>query len=218
MNLGIYEDAERLALRYDTRDPFELLDAMHVVLEFSDSFEKTGLKGFCTVMNKTRYVVINGKLSSVEKRVVAAHEAGHLIRHASDLQIGAFKDNDIYMATGKKEREANVFAADFLIQDEDVLKRMKACDSNFFNVAKALRIPAPFFAFKLYSMVERGYRALVCSLSRTGQLSKGGTYAESRYILCETQYRQQVDQHPQERSPGDGSSFVPQKSRQLYPH
>lgn len=23
MNLGIYEDAERLALRYDTRDPFE---------------------------------------------------------------------------------------------------------------------------------------------------------------------------------------------------
>lgn len=61
------------------------------------------------------------------------------------------------MATGKKEREANVFAADFLIQDEDVLKRMKACDSNFFNVAKALRIPAPFFAFKLYSMVERGY-------------------------------------------------------------
>ena len=157
MNLGIYEDAERLALRYDTRDPFELLDSMHVVLEFSYSFEKTGLKGFCTVMNKTRYVVINGKLSSVEKRVVAAHEAGHLIRHASDLQIGAFKDNDIYMATGKKEREANVFAADFLIRDEDVLKRMKACDSNFFNVAKALRIPAPFFAFKLYSMVERGY-------------------------------------------------------------
>ena len=131
MNLGIYEDAERLALRYDTRDPFELLDAMHVVLEFSDSFEKTGLKGFCTVMNKTRYVVINGKLSSVEKRVVAAHEAGHLIRHASDLQIGAFKDNDIYMATGKKEREANVFAADFLIQDEDVLKRI--ADVNSFN-------------------------------------------------------------------------------------
>ena len=51
MNLGIYEDAERLALRYDTRDPFELLDAMHVVLEFSDSFEKTGLKGFCSRNN-----------------------------------------------------------------------------------------------------------------------------------------------------------------------
>ena len=33
-----------------------------------------------------------------------------------------------------------MFAADFLIRDEDVLKRMKACDSNFFNVAKALCI------------------------------------------------------------------------------
>ena len=58
---------------------------------------------------------------------------------------------------GKKEREANVFAADFLIRDADVLELMQSCDSNFFNVSKALRIPAPFFAFKLYSMVERGH-------------------------------------------------------------
>ena len=33
-----------------------------------------------------------------------------------------------------------MFAADFLIRDGDVLKRMKACDSNFVNVAKALCI------------------------------------------------------------------------------
>ena len=71
--------------------------------------------------------------------------------------VGAFKDIDIYMATGKKEREANFFAADFLIADEEVIELMKTCDANFFNVAKALSIPAPFFAFKLYSMVERGY-------------------------------------------------------------
>ena len=29
----IYEDAERLAKRYGTRDPFELLDAMNVVVK-----------------------------------------------------------------------------------------------------------------------------------------------------------------------------------------
>ena len=69
----------------------------------------------------------------------------------------SLKDDDIYMATGKKEREANFFAADFLIADEEVIELMKTCDANFFNVAKALSIPAPFFAFKLYSMVERGY-------------------------------------------------------------
>ena len=31
------------------------------------------------------------------------------------------------------------------------------CDANFFTVARTLYIPEPFFAFKLYSMVERGY-------------------------------------------------------------
>ena len=121
MNLDIYEDAERLAKRYGTRDPFELLDAMNVVVKFTDKFPKDGLKGFCTFMNKTKYVVINDRLSSIEARVVAGHEAGHIIRHATELKVGAFQDNDIYMATGKKEREANVFAADFLIRDADVL-------------------------------------------------------------------------------------------------
>lgn len=157
MNMSIYADAERFAAQYGTHDPFELLDAMNVVVTFSDRFASDGLKGFCTIMNKTRYVVINDKLSKIDKRVVAGHEAGHIIRHASDLKVGAFQDNDIYMATGKKEREANVFAADFLIRDTDVLDLMQSYDSNFFNVAKELCIPAPFFAFKLYSMVERGH-------------------------------------------------------------
>ena len=157
MNDTIYAQAEKLQKKYHSRDPFELLDAMNVIVMFSDSYPRDGLKGFCTIQHKTRYVVINEKLSDAEQRVVAAHELGHIVVHNTDLKIGAFKDNDIYMATGKKEREANFFAADFLIADEDVIELMKTCDANFFNVAKALSIPAPFFAFKLYSMVERGY-------------------------------------------------------------
>lgn len=143
MNLDIYEDAERLAKRYGTRDPFELLDAMNVVVKFTDKFPKDGLKGFCTFINKTRYVVINDRLSSAEARVVAGHEAGHIIRHAAELKIGAFQDNDIYMATGKKEREANVFAADFLIRDADVLELMQSCDSNFFQCFQGVAYSRP---------------------------------------------------------------------------
>ena len=36
MNPGIYEDAERLALRYNTRNPFELLKAMRSFWRFAD--------------------------------------------------------------------------------------------------------------------------------------------------------------------------------------
>lgn len=54
--MSIYADAERFAAQYGTHDPFELLDAMNVVVTFSDRFASDGLKGFCTIMNKTRYV------------------------------------------------------------------------------------------------------------------------------------------------------------------
>ena len=157
MNDHIFAQVQRLQKKYRTSDPFELMDVMNVVTMFSDSYSRNGLKGFCMIQNRTKYVVINNRLPDEEQRVVAAHELGHIVVHNTDLMVGAFKDDDIYMATGKKEREANFFAADFLIADEEVIELMKTCDANFFNVAKALSIPAPFFAFKLYSMVERGY-------------------------------------------------------------
>lgn len=157
MNDHIFAQAEQLRKKYRTRDPFEALEGMNVELMFTNAFARDGLKGFCTIQNRIKYVVINERLSDEDQRVVAAHELGHLVVHNADLKIGTFRDNDIYMATGRKEREANFFAADFLIADEDVIDLMKTCDANFFNVAKALSIPAPFFAFKLYSMVERGY-------------------------------------------------------------
>lgn len=153
----IFLQAERLRKKYHTRDPFELLKANNVVVDFTREFGKDGLKGFCTIINRVRYVVINDYLSDEEQRVVAGHEAGHIILHMDDLKIGAFRDNDIYQAKSTKEREANFFSADFLLSDDEVLDAMLACDANFFTVAHALYIPVPFFAFKLYSMVSRGY-------------------------------------------------------------
>ena len=51
MNDTIFRETERLHHQYKTRDPFELLDAMNVVVNFTDKFPRDGLKGFCTVIN-----------------------------------------------------------------------------------------------------------------------------------------------------------------------
>lgn len=141
----IFLETEPLARKYGTRDPFELLDSLNVVVEFSMAFPCEGLKGFCTIMNRTCYVVINAHLRSEEQRIVAGHEAGHIVVHADDLKIGMFRDSDIYTATGRMEREANTFAADFLIPDDEVMEHLRSCDANFFNVARTLCIPSSFF-------------------------------------------------------------------------
>lgn len=154
---SIYDEAIRLQKKFQTRDPFELLDSLNVVVDFTTSFPRDGLKGYCMMLNRTKYVKINSYLPSSEQTVVAAHEAGHLVIHKAELKIGAFRDDDIYNATGKLERDANFFAADFMIDDEDVMDSMHSYGANFFSVARSLYVPAPFFAFKLYSMVNRGY-------------------------------------------------------------
>ena len=74
----IFNEAVRYRKRFHTSDPFELLDGMGVILKFSEMYPRDGLRGFCALMNRIRYVVINGKQPEEEQRVVAAHEAAHL--------------------------------------------------------------------------------------------------------------------------------------------
>ena len=153
----IFKQAQQCRERYKTSDPYELLDAMGVVLLLSNAYPRNGLRGYCTVMNQTKYVVINQKQPEEEQRVVVAHEGGHLILHKAQLKVGAMRDFDVYNVTSRLELQANSFAADFLIDDEAVLDLMHSHDADFFNVAKELLIPAPFLSFKLYSMVNRGF-------------------------------------------------------------
>ena len=157
----IFDQAQRCRKRFRTSDPYELLDAMGVVLVRSAKYPRDGLRGYCTVMNRTRYVIINANQPEEEQRVVAAHEAGHLILHRTQLKAGAMSDFDVYNVRSRLERQANFFAADFLIGDDDVMNVMQSRDTAFFDAARQLLIPAPFFAFKLYSMVQRGYNMSV---------------------------------------------------------
>ncbi len=159
MNNRIFEYASRLSKRYGTRDPFDILEYClpNTKLKISDRYEADGLKGYATIQVRgQRFVVINGKLCPEEQRVVAAHELGHLILHEIHLKVAPMQDFDIYNALGRYERETNSFAADFLISDKDALEVIHSCGADFFSSAKELNIPAPFFAFKLYSLIQRG--------------------------------------------------------------
>ena len=155
--VDIHGTAERLVRMYKTRDPFELLDALRVVTRFTHRFDARGLKGFCTVVNRTRYVVINGKLEESEQRVVASHEAGHIVLHGKELRVGALRDLDIFRAVGKEEREANCFGANLLIPDEEVLDLMRSADANFLR-GQALGVPRNSCPSSR-SLVERGCAA-----------------------------------------------------------
>ena len=154
-----YNEAESLARRVGSRDPFDAFDYLNVKLKWSDHHPADGLKGFATIVLRQKYVVLNSSLNRTEAMIVAAHELGHIKLHANSVGIFHFVDFDLCHDTDLQENEASLFGADFLISDEDVLELIQYDENcNFYNVAARLYVPVPFFSYKVLSMISRGYR------------------------------------------------------------
>jgi len=157
----VLTEVERILKKYQTRDSYELLDAIGAVTVFSNAYKSEGLKGYCTIMNRTMYAVINDKLNEYDKRIAAGHEAAHLLLHRDEIlrsPVKAMRDFNLLDNSGHYEREANAFLADFLLSDEDVLSAIEGDETDFFSTARILCIPAPLLAFKAYNMIKRGHR------------------------------------------------------------
>jgi len=104
--------------------------------------------------------VINGRLSEAEQRIVAIHEAAHLLIHPKEIVSSPFqalRDFHLFDSSGLIEHQANLFSADYLLEDKAVLDLVYGEQMDFFNTAGTLSVPAHLLAFKLYSMMWRGY-------------------------------------------------------------
>jgi len=156
----IYSEVERIVNKYKTRDPYALLDAIGAEIYISYKYGRNGLKGFCAISNRIKAVLINGYLRKEDQRIAAGHEGWHLILHEDVILTSpakAMKDFSFFDNSGRYEREANSALADFLVSDEDVLDVIMDEDRNYFSAASELYLPPPLFAFKLYSMMQRGH-------------------------------------------------------------
>ena len=156
-----YRVAEELAKKYQTRNPYELLGCIGAIVRYNHDFEPDGLKGYSTILNRVMFAVINGHLDEHEQRIVAGHEAAHLILHKNEILLSpmkALRDFNLYNNSGRLEYQANSFLADFLVSDEEVLEVIFNEDSDFFAAARELCIPPPLLAFKQNSMIRRDYK------------------------------------------------------------
>ena len=113
----IYACVEELIDEYNTSDPFELMDALDIHCE-SSNLEH--LKGYCVIIHGIKFIAINENLRPAERKIVAAHELGHIILHSDKLKAAAHEDMNIYNIADKTEYQANLFAADLLLDDDEV--------------------------------------------------------------------------------------------------
>lgn len=163
MNRNITEIVDKLTKRYKTRNPYELAEAVGIVVMRRDL---AMLKGFYTVENKTRYIAINKNLDDDYQRLVCGHELGHDCLHRHFAQCGFLRDFRLFNLEGRIEHEANLFAADLLIPDDEIILNRVWENHTYEQIAGMLRVPVEVIRYKAYSISQRGYDVHTPELAR----------------------------------------------------
>ncbi len=153
MRSRIAELVDQLVAEHHERDPFllcKLLDIEILSYDFSN-----GIKGYLFSHSGAKVIVINENLPRFMKRLICAHELGHALLH-EDLADFKAVDFSVYDVSAKPELEANLFAGELLLSDEDVLDLMPDYD-NYFSLAGALKVSPELLDFKVRMMRSKGY-------------------------------------------------------------
>lgn len=149
----IIQAVDRLVTKYGTRDPYDLCDAMHIVLYRKDMQKK--LKGFFFYHSRQKSIVVDSNVNEILEKILVAHELGHAVLHKETAMMRGFQEQEVFEGTAKPmEYEANLFAAELLLEDKEVLDLLK--EKTFFETAGALNVPAAFLDFKLVLLQARG--------------------------------------------------------------
>lgn len=121
---------------------------------------------------KSPYHAHSSFLSEEEKRIVAAHELGHVILHRTQLKMAPMSDNRLYNMINETEYQANLFAADLLIEDQDVAVLSKNENLDYFSFCSSLYATPELMSFKLYSLMKRGQAYHIPMEINSGFLAK----------------------------------------------
>ena len=100
--------------------------------------------------------MINSDLSREFQRVICAHELGHAVLHNDVAGVKDFHDFSMFNMNSQRENEANIFAAELLLEDEDVYTALNE-DTTFFQAAADMCVPFELLDFKFRVMKWKGY-------------------------------------------------------------
>lgn len=167
----ICKTVAELTEKHGLREPFRLAEAMGVILRQEPmGTDENACKGFFIYQSRKRLITVSSNLDRDRQRIILAHELGHAVLHREQARLGALHDFTLY-GSGQTEYEANLFAAELLLEDEETLLRLRESVS-FFSAAKSLGVPAELLDFKLRILKHKGH-ALTPPLGAKSDFLKG---------------------------------------------
>lgn len=148
----IFKFVEKQKKRFRTNDPFQIAEALGIVIAYK-KFD--ALKGMYFISERISFIYLNEDMDEQMERAVLFHEIGHHLLHRHLASV-SFQEFGLYDMTSKPEMEANIFAANMMISDDDVLDCVEM-DYTTSQSASSLSVPHDMFLIKLKDMNDRGY-------------------------------------------------------------
>ena len=149
----IIKKARKYVHTYGTRDPERLASDLGVRIHDADF---ANLKGVYKVILRNPFIFIKKDLDPVMRKIVLLHELGHHALHRREAQI--FQEFSLFtdMAVNRMEYEANLFAAEISLPDDEILEYIYQGNSAEF-VASAMESDINLVALKVDALNRSGH-------------------------------------------------------------
>lgn len=119
---SIIETVDKLVRTHGTRNPYEVCQSMGISVKKMNL--KGQIKGFFFPQSRIATIVVDCGLNDIMMRIIVAHELGHDILHKEVASISGFRDMSLFQSAGSLENEANLFAAELLLDDDEVKEEL----------------------------------------------------------------------------------------------
>lgn len=155
-----YDDIVRSVAKIKAKcgetDPFALCSLLGIPVCCSPMGKgKDAIKGFFVKSSRIKVITVNSDLPYMIQRIITAHELGHAMLHA-DSGMHAFHELALFDESSRCEKEANLFASELLISDDDFFAALENGQA-FCQAASSLNVPAELLDFKVRLIKEKGY-------------------------------------------------------------
>jgi Zn-dependent peptidase ImmA (M78 family) len=149
------EVGEKLVKRCDTRDPFKIAKETGIELLFCDDFGS--LKGMYRVIKRNRFIFLNRDMPERLQRIVCAHEIGHDKLHRHLAKANGLKEFTLYDMRTIQEYQANIVAAEILLDTDELLEYVRSYQYTAEQVARAMNTDINLVALKIAHLTRNGY-------------------------------------------------------------
>ena len=145
----------RLVKRCGTRDPFSIARQLGIEVMFCEYFGP--LKGMYRVIKRNRFIILNGDLDDQMQRIVCAHELGHDQLHRGLAKESALREFMLYDMRTKPEYEANIIAAEILLDTDELLDYVYGYGYTSEQIARVMKTDINLVALKIAHLAQTGY-------------------------------------------------------------